>query len=55
MNERLNGVAAWILYTIAAAMMVFILLPLAVVVASSFSNTYIVTFPPAMARAAGVK
>ena len=46
MNERLNGVAAWILYTIAAAMMVFILLPLAVVVASSFSNTYIVTFPP---------
>jgi putative spermidine/putrescine transport system permease protein len=42
----LSGPGAWILYLIAAAMMVFILAPLAVVVAMSVSDSYFVTFPP---------
>lgn len=46
MNARLSGPGAWILYFITAVMMVFILAPLAVVVAMSVSDSYFVAFPP---------
>ncbi len=46
MNRRLAGPGAWILYFITALLMVFILAPLAVVVAMSVSDSYFVSFPP---------
>jgi len=46
MSARLSGPGAWILYFITAVLMVFILAPLAVVVAMSVSDSYFVSFPP---------
>jgi putative spermidine/putrescine transport system permease protein len=46
MSPRLSGPGAWVLYFITAMMMVFILAPLAVVVAMSVSDSYFVSFPP---------
>lgn len=46
MSPRLSGIGAWILFTITALMMIFILAPLIVVVAMSVSDSYFVTFPP---------
>jgi hypothetical protein len=46
MNRRLTGPGAWTLYFITAMLMVFILAPLAVVVAMSVSDSYFVSFPP---------
>lgn len=46
MTSRLTGTGAWILCTITALMMAFILAPLVVVVAMSVSESYFVTFPP---------
>ena len=46
MNPRLSGPGAWVLYFVTAGMMVFILAPLAVVVAMSVSDSYFVAFPP---------
>jgi len=37
---------AWILYAITAAMMIFIMAPLLLVMAVSVSDSYFVTFPP---------
>jgi putative spermidine/putrescine transport system permease protein len=41
-----NRYAAWWLHAVTALMMVFILAPLLVVVAMSFSDSYFVSFPP---------
>jgi putative spermidine/putrescine transport system permease protein len=46
MSTRLSGGAAWLLYSVTAAMMLFVLAPLAVVVAMSVSPTAFATFPP---------
>jgi len=46
MSARLTGPGAWILYLITAMLMVFILAPLAVVIAMSVSDSYFVSFPP---------
>ncbi|HBT67062.1 MAG TPA: ABC transporter permease [Agrobacterium sp.] len=46
MNNKLTGTSAIVLYAITAAMMVFILAPIILVVAISFSDSYFVTFPP---------
>lgn len=46
MTPRLTGAAAWILGTITALMMGFILAPLIIVVAMSVSDSYFVSFPP---------
>ncbi len=46
MTPRLTGLGAWILYTITALMMAFILAPLVIVVSMSVSDSYFVTFPP---------
>ena len=46
MNPRLSGPGAWVLYFITAMLMVFILAPLAVVIAMSVSDSYFVSFPP---------
>ena len=46
MDERFSGFGAFILYTITAGMMIFILAPLLLVMAVSVSDTYFVTFPP---------
>ena len=46
MDERFSGVGAWILYAITAAMMIFIMAPLLLVMAVSVSDSYFVTFPP---------
>ena len=46
MNNKLTGTSAIVLYAITAAMMVFILAPIVLVVAISFSDSYFVTFPP---------
>lgn len=46
MSGRLEGVGAWVLYSVTAAMMIFILAPLLVVMSVSVSDSYFVTFPP---------
>jgi putative spermidine/putrescine transport system permease protein len=46
MSTRLSGGTAWILYSLTAVMMLFVLAPLAVVVAMSVSPTAFATFPP---------
>jgi putative spermidine/putrescine transport system permease protein len=46
MNARLSGPVALLVFPVTAAMMIFILAPLLVTVAISFSNTPFVTFPP---------
>jgi putative spermidine/putrescine transport system permease protein len=45
-STRLSGGSAWVLYPVTAAMMLFVLAPLAVVVAMSVSPTPFATFPP---------
>jgi putative spermidine/putrescine transport system permease protein len=46
MNNKLTGKSAFVLYFIVAAMMIFILTPILLVVAISFSEGYFVSFPP---------
>ena len=46
MSGRLRGPAAWLLVSITAAMMTFILGPLLVTIATSISNTQYIIFPP---------
>jgi putative spermidine/putrescine transport system permease protein len=46
MNARLAGPGAWVLYAICLGTGVFVLAPLCVVVAMSFSDSYFVQFPP---------
>ncbi len=46
MSGRLSGPAAWLLYPITLAMMLFILAPLLVTMAISVSDTAYVEFPP---------
>lgn len=46
MNPNTSSGAAWWLYAVTALMMVFILAPLLVVIAMSFSDSYFVSFPP---------
>lgn len=46
MNNKLTGTSGAILYAITAAMMIFILAPIILVIAISFSDSYFVTFPP---------
>jgi putative spermidine/putrescine transport system permease protein len=46
MDERFSSLGAFILYTVTAGMMVFILAPLLLVMAVSVSDSYFVTFPP---------
>jgi len=46
MSGRLHGPAAWLLVSITTAMMIFILAPLVVTVATSISNTQYIIFPP---------
>jgi putative spermidine/putrescine transport system permease protein len=45
-NNRLSGTSAAVLYLIVAAMMIFILTPIVLVIAISFSEGYFVSFPP---------
>ena len=46
MSGRLHGPAAWLLLSVTAAMMIFILAPLLVTVAISISDTPYIVFPP---------
>lgn len=46
MNRRLSGPSAWLLLTITAAVLIFILAPLVVTIAISFNDTAFVVFPP---------
>ena len=46
MSSRLHGPAAWLLVSITAVMMVFILAPLLVTIATSISDTQYIIFPP---------
>ncbi|AYD03753.1 ABC transporter permease [Neorhizobium sp. NCHU2750] len=46
MNNKLTGMPAAVLYAITAAMMIFILAPIILVIVISFSDSYFVTFPP---------
>lgn len=46
MNPRLPAAMAWLLYPITAAVMIFALAPLLVIVAMSVSDTMFATFPP---------
>ena len=46
MNGRLTGGMAWLLFPLTAAVMLFVVAPLAVVMAMSISNTSFATFPP---------
>ncbi|ORM65507.1 ABC transporter permease [Pantoea rodasii] len=46
MNARLQGWGGAALYAFAAAMMVFILAPILLIIAISFSDGYFVSFPP---------
>lgn len=46
MSNRLTGRFAWLLYSITAAVIVFILAPLVVTIAISVGNTAFVAFPP---------
>jgi putative spermidine/putrescine transport system permease protein len=45
-NPRLTGGMAWLLYPVAGAAMMFVLAPLLVIVAMSFSASAFATFPP---------
>ena len=46
MSARLSGGMAWLLYSITALVLLFVLAPLAVIVAMSVSNSAFATFPP---------
>ena len=46
MSGRLKGPAAWLLFPLTAATMIFILAPLVVTIATSISNTQYIIFPP---------
>jgi putative spermidine/putrescine transport system permease protein len=46
MNAELSGRVAWLLYPLTAIIMLFVLAPLAVVVAMSVSASQFATFPP---------
>ena len=46
MSGRLQGPAAWLLVSITLAMMLFILAPLLVTIATSITNTQYIIFPP---------
>lgn len=46
MSQRLTGGMAWLLYPVTAAAMLFVLAPLAVVMAMSVSTSAFATFPP---------
>ncbi|MDR3538852.1 MAG: ABC transporter permease [Acetobacteraceae bacterium] len=46
MSARLSGGSAWVLYPVAALTMLFVIAPLAVVVAMSVSGSAFATFPP---------
>ncbi len=46
MNNKLTGTSAAILYAVTAGMMIFILAPIVLIIATSFSDSYFVTFPP---------
>jgi putative spermidine/putrescine transport system permease protein len=46
MNARLTGGMAWLLYTWTAAIMLFVLAPLAVIMAMSVSSSAFAAFPP---------
>jgi putative spermidine/putrescine transport system permease protein len=46
MSNRLTGPFAWLLYSITATVIVFILAPLVVTIAISVGNTAFVAFPP---------
>lgn len=46
MIPRLQGLSGWLLYGFAAAMMVFILTPILLIMVISFSDGYFVSFPP---------
>ncbi|MFS2224240.1 ABC transporter permease [Pantoea sp. B65] len=46
MNNSLRGFAGWMLYGIAALMMIFIITPIVLIVVISFSDGYFVSFPP---------
>jgi putative spermidine/putrescine transport system permease protein len=46
MSTRLSGGAAWLVYPVTLATMLFVLAPLAVIVAMSVSGTAFATFPP---------
>lgn len=47
MNTSLTGWSGWLHYAFAAAMMIFILTPILLVMVISFSDGYFVSFPPA--------
>jgi putative spermidine/putrescine transport system permease protein len=46
MSSRLHGPAAWLLVPITSVVMIFIMIPLLVTVATSISNTQYIIFPP---------
>jgi putative spermidine/putrescine transport system permease protein len=46
MSTRLTGGMAWLLYPLTAATMLFVLAPLAIIVAMSVSGSAFATFPP---------
>jgi putative spermidine/putrescine transport system permease protein len=46
MSGRLHGPAAWLLVSVTLAMMLFILAPLLVTIATSISDTQYIIFPP---------
>jgi putative spermidine/putrescine transport system permease protein len=46
MSNLLKGPLAWLLFSITAAVIVFILAPLVITIAISFGNTAFVAFPP---------
>ena len=46
MSTRLTGRVAWVLYPLTAAVMIFVLAPLAVIVAMSVSGSAFAAFPP---------
>jgi putative spermidine/putrescine transport system permease protein len=46
MSGRMNGPAGWLLVSVTLAMMLFILAPLLVTIATSISNTQYIIFPP---------
>jgi putative spermidine/putrescine transport system permease protein len=46
MNTRLTGGMAWLLYPFTAAVMIFVLAPLAVIIAMSVSVSAFASFPP---------
>jgi putative spermidine/putrescine transport system permease protein len=46
MNGRISGGAAWLIYPATALIMIFVIAPLAVIVAMSVSNSAFAMFPP---------